>query len=398
MAVPGQVHVPAAGLQLEDAKQRYLGFLERCQGPDGTFRLTPAADPSAYAACFWVFGMHLLREQERLAGRRIELAGSIRQAVRDARAAGASSGALGGKAYRQLLAFALSALSVLGALDDDPLEDLVKEQLPASVEDELARHGCLAGKAQSGNQAMFMAVFLLHARDRLGIDIGDRLDTWVRLHLAAMNRFGFWGGNGAMTILQFQNGYHQYEILEYLGVPGGKEAAAAAAVAKMADAQGHFAPYPGGGGCFDYDAVFMLTPEGHAPDAAVARLLQTTAATLLSEQHADGGFCESLYVRPRSAANLARTARHVLAALPNVPATVERGRYALALQRPHHDRIATHWSAYSRRWDESDLWDSWFRMLALARIECAGDPAAAPRWGFIDFPGIGYHPALRRAP
>lgn len=392
------IHVPAAGLHLEEARRRYLGFLQMCQTPDGSFRLSPAADPSAYAACFWVFGMHLLRQQARLAERRSELAASIRRAVRDARATGAASGALGGKAYRQLLAFALSALSVLDSLADDPLEDLVKEQLPASVEQELARHGCLAGKAQSGNQAMFMALFLLHARDALGMDTGERLDAWVRLHLAAMNRFGFWGSNGAMTILQFQNGYHQYEILEYLGVSSGKEADAAAAVAQMADAQGHFAPHPGGGGCFDYDAVFMLTPQGRVPDPAAAQLLQRTGSTLLSEQQADGGFCESLYVRPRSAANLLRSARHVLAALPNMPATVERSRYALALQRPHHDRIATHWSAYSRRWDESDLWDSWFRMLALARIECAVDLAAAARWGFIDFPGIGYHPAVRHMP
>lgn len=398
MGAPESIHAPAAGFHLEEARRRYLGFLERCQAQDGSYRLTPAADPSAFALCFWVFGMHLLRQEARLVERRSELTASIRRAVRDARAAGAGSGTLGGKAYRQLLAFALSALSVLDALADDPLEELVKEQLPASVEQELARYGSLAGKAQSGNQAMFMAVFLLHARHALGMDIGDRLDTWVRLHLAAINRFGFWGSDGAMTILQFQNGYHQYEILEYVGISSGKEAAAAQAVAQMADAQGHFAPYPGGGGCFDYDAVFMLTPEGHLPAPAVAQLLKRTASTLLSEQQSDGGFCESLYVRPRSAANLLRTARRVLAALPNVPATVERGRHALALQRPRYDRIATHWSAYSRRWDESDLWDSWFRMLALARIECAMDPTAAARWGFIDFPGIGYHSVLRRVP
>ncbi len=381
--------------RLEASRSGYLGFLEQCHAPDESFRLTPAADPSAYAACFWVFGMHLLRQQARLAERRGKLAASIRKAVRDARAAGVTSGALGGKAYRQLLTFALSALSVLDSMADDPLEDLVKEQLPASVEQELTGYGCLAGRAQSGNQAMFMAVFLLHARDALGMDVGQQLDDWVRLHLGAMNRFGFWGGKGSMTILQFQNGYHQYEILEYMGVSTGKEAVAAAAVAQMADAQGHFAPYPGGGGCFDYDAVFMLTPEGQVPDFSLAQLLQRTASTLLSEQQADGGFCESLYVRPRSAANLLRTARHVLAALPNVPATLERCHYALALQRSHHHRIATHWSAYSRRWDESDLWDSWFRMLALARIECAMDPAAATNWGFIDFPGIGYHQTLR---
>lgn len=381
--------------RLEQARSRYLEFLESCRSEDGLFRLTPASDPSPYATCFWIFGMHLLRQDARLAELRDALAPSIRQAVRSARAAGAVGGQLGAKPYRQLLAFSLSALSVLGVLADDPLEDLVVEQLPLSVERELVAQGCLAGRAQSGNQAMFMAVFLLHARDNLGRAVSDHVDEWVTLHLAAMNRFGFWGGNRAMTTLQFQNGYHQYEILEYLGVSGGKEQAAAGAVARLADGQGHFAPYPGGGGCFDYDAVFMLTPEGHAADHAIAGLLGQTKATLLLEQQDDGGFCESLYVRPRTLANVLRGFRHLLDALPNMPLVLERSRYALALQRRRHDRIVTHWSTYSRRWDESDLWDSWFRMLALARIECATDGQAAANWGFIDFPGIGYHPALR---
>lgn len=381
--------------ELQHARIRYLEFLEHCRSENGEFRLTPASDSSPYATCFWIYGMHLLRQDARLAELRDALAPSIRQAVRSARAAGAAGGQLGAKPYRQLLAFSLSALSVLGALADDPLEDLVVEQLPSSVERELLAQGCLAGRAQSGNQAMFMAVFLLHARDNLGLPVSGHVDEWVGLHLAAMNRFGFWGSSRAMTTLQFQNGYHQYEILEYLGVSGGKERAAAGAVARLADGQGHFAPYPGGGGCFDYDAVFMLTPEGQMPDHAIAGLLGRTTATLLSEQQEDGGFCESLYVRPRTLTNVLRNIRHVLDALPNMPAALERSRYALALQRRRHDRIMTHWSAYSRRWDESDLWDSWFRMLALARIECATDGQAAAHWGFIDFPGIGFHPALR---
>lgn len=385
----------SGGDPVEQAKCRYFDFLALCTSADGSHRLTPASDPSAFATCFWVFGMRLLRQDDALAGLRGVLSESIRGAVRDARKASAAKGQLDAKPYRQLLAFSLSALSVLGTLPDDPLEDLVVEQLPQSVEAELDRLECLSGKAQSGNQAMFMAVFLLHARDRLGLPVDGQIQTWVRCHLAALNRFGFWGGNRSMTALQFQNGYHQYEILEYLGAPTGKAETAADAVARLADGQGHFAPYPGGGGCFDYDAVFMLTPDGGIPNRHVAELLKRTAATLLSEQQPDGGFCESLYVRPRSSMNSVRSLRHVLSALPNMPAALERFRYALALQRRKYDRIETHWSAYSRRWDESDLWDSWFRMLALARIECATDSQAAGKWGFIDFPGIGFHPSLR---
>ena len=385
----------SGGDPIEQARDRYFKFLNCCRSADGSYTLTLASDSSAFATCFWVFGMRLLRKDDVLADLRDDLSESIRRAVRATRTASAAKKKLEAKPYRQLLAFSLSALSVLGTLADDPLEDLVIEQLPKSVEQELQRLECLSGRAQSGNQAMFMAVFLLHARHRLGLPVDGQIQAWVRCHLASMNPFGFWGGTRSMTALQFQNGYHQYEILEYLGVQTDKAGAAVDSVAGLADGQGHFAPYPGGGGCFDYDAVFMLTPDGGVPNRLVAELLKRTAATLLSEQQSDGGFCESIYIRPRSPMNAVRSVRHVLNALPNMPAALERLRYALALQRHKYDRIETHWSTYSRRWNESDLWDSWFRMLVLARIECAIDRQTAGKWGFIDFPGIGFHPLLR---
>ena len=42
MGGPERIHVPTAGPQLEEARHRYLGFLQKCQAPDGSFRLTPA--------------------------------------------------------------------------------------------------------------------------------------------------------------------------------------------------------------------------------------------------------------------------------------------------------------------------------------------------------------------
>ena len=68
-----------------------------------------------------------------------------------------------------------------------------------------------------------------------------------------------------------------------------------------------------------------------------------------------------------------------------------RSDLALALQRSKHNRIRTHWSHYSREWGESNLWDSWFRMATVARIQCSLDPAALSSWGFIDYPGIGHY-------
>lgn len=376
---------------IEKARVRYFNFLNLCKSADGSHRLTPTSDSSVFATCFWIFGMHLIQKDEILGDLRAELSRSIRRAVRDARAASAVDGHLYAKPYRQLLAFSLSALSVLGTLSDDPLEDLVTEQLPQSIEQDLHRLGCLLGRAQSGNQAMFLAIFLLHARDYLGLDTQPQIEKWVDLHLRHMNRFGFWGDCQGMSHLQFQNGYHQYEILDYLRadtVPWGK---AAEAVASLMDTDGHFAPYPGGGGCYDYDAVFILSTAMEKQAGHYAELLQRTWQTVLSEQNDDGGFCESKYIRPRSMANLSRSLFHVLSA--SGPVRLERARIGIALLRSKYNRIQTHWSQYSRQWGESDLWDSWFRMLLLARIEVAIDPDKSTNWGFLGYPGLGYHRA-----
>jgi hypothetical protein len=296
----------------------------------------------------------------------------------------------------QLLTFVLSALSILDTLGRDPLGEDVLHVLKrgGALEASLRDAGVFRGIPQTGNHAMFHAILLIHAREFLGIDTSEDIGTWVRLHCEAMNEFGFWGPQQAMSHLQFQNGYHQYEILEYLGVHPPLWREAAKQVARLADSEGHFAPYPGGGGCYDYDAVFLLTGVPAGPEPQFASLLWRTARTIVSEQAADGGFCESLRVRPLSIGNLRRSILHCAVGTGRV--RWERFRRLLALLRSRHDRIHTHWTAYSRGWSESNLWDSWFRMLTVARIEVALCASSSSRWGFISYPGIGFHPAVRR--
>ena len=293
----------------------------------------------------------------------------------------------------QALTFTLSALAALGRLDEDPFDDLIRPMLPIDVPAVLDAVSALDGRAQSGNVAMCLAVVLIHARRFLGVDTAAALMTWVDAHLARMNRNGFWGRDHGMTHLQFQNGYHQYEILEYLRVKNPKLPAAKQAVATLADSSGHFAPYPGGSGCYDYDAVFVLTAGGSTPSGHVRSLLERTAGSILEQQGGDGGFCESRHVRPRTIATAQKFGRQVASAWNRPPLLVERLRYAVTLQRPKHDEIHSHWSADGRRWDESNLWDTYFRLLTLARIDVALNGSRALSWGFIPYPGIGHHPS-----
>ena len=70
---------------------------------------------------------------------------------------------------------------------------------------------------------------------------------------------------------------------------------------------------------------------------------------------------------------------------------VERAKYATHLLHPKHKRITNHWTKYSRKWSESDLWDTWFRLLAIAKIDMALGLRISS-WTFIDYVGLGYKP------
>ncbi len=379
--------------QLRDARSHYLIFISQCVDNEGGYRLTSRADASNYALCFAIYGYRLMQADDvidanrEIWDRKLRDGLAVLQVERERVAVLTQD-----KPYLQLLTFTLSALLILGTLDRDPLAATVVGLLPADIETALRDTNSLTGVARSGNQAMFLGILLLYARDYLGLDTQVDIRRWVALHLSAMNRFGFWGSSKSMSHLQFQNGYHQYELLEYLHAEGVPWATASDSVASLADEDGHFAPCPGGGGCYDYDAVFILTATRESA-LRHRNLLMRTALSILSEQNPDGGFCESQRIRPRSLDNISRSVSHVFAGRGR--ARIERLRSALTLLRPRHDRIHTHWSNYSREWGESDLWDSWFRMLTLARIDCAFDPNRSKEWGFIDFPGIGYHPSFR---
>ena len=371
----------------------YAGFIASCRAGDG-YSLTPGAPVSPYALCFAIFGWKLLLQDEVLTTHRQLWDRELRNGLATFRARRliAYSTLARDKDYLQLLTFTLSSLAILDTLREDPLEEDVCALLPDDLGSELAESGVFVGRPRSGNHAMFMAILLCHAQQYLGHDTTAQLEQWVQLHRAARNQIGFWGPSRGMTHLQFQNGYHQYEILEYLDIRDWDWEVPADATASLADMEGQFAPYPGGGGCYDYDAIFMLT----GSQAAAERhrfLLERTAATLQRNRNPDGGFCESHNIRPRNRRNWSTAWSHIVRG--RGPARWERLRQCLSLQSSRHDRVRNHWTEDSYDWSSSDLWNSWFRMLTLARIESAFDPTVAVRWGFINYPGIGYHYSLR---
>ena len=279
-------------------------------------------------------------------------------------------------------------IKILNTLIEDPLKELTLEIISKNPIEILKNAGTFEGIPGTGNLSMFYGILLIHANDNLDIKMDSEICLWKNIHIEKININGFWGDYNSKPYLQFQNGYHQYEILDYLGIETIYDASKL--IVNLVDDMGRYAPYPGGGSCYDYDAIYMLTrsiPSIHND------LLKKTLSSILLSINADNGFCESQFIRPLNLTNILAIISHV--ASSNKATFYERTRLSLTLMRPKNNRISTHWSNYSRDWYESNLWDSWFRMLTVARIRVHLGIDPIGEWGFINYPGIGYHTGLK---
>ena len=192
--------------------------------------------------------------------------------------------------------FTLSSLNILnGKLTDQNLE-ILKKILDTDFKKNLEKKGVHRGTAKSGNHSMFFAIFNIYANNYLNIDRTKQIKDWLEFNSNTINSNGFWGKKVYMDYLQFQNGYHQYEIFEYLEFNKVSWNNAARKTLLMSDKLGHFAPWPGGGACYDYDAIFMLTSK-FVNDFGQQNVLKKTLNSIIDEQNDDGGFCESKYMR-----------------------------------------------------------------------------------------------------
>ena len=164
------------------------------------------------------------------------------------------------KPYLQLLTLTLSALYLIDGrkinYTDKFINNVKNNKIITS--EYLSKFKCLDGKPSSGNYAMFIGIVLIYLNEYLGIDKQKEINNWITLHLKNMNDFGFWGKNKNLYC-NFQNGYHQYEIIKFLKLKNFPIDKTSNAVKELMNNNGGFAPYPGGGACYDYDAIFFLT-------------------------------------------------------------------------------------------------------------------------------------------
>lgn len=378
---------------IDHARKQYLSYLEQSESEPGYFHFTlRIQESSLFTLCFGIFGHRLLRNNKKLLESKdlyLELLKRQLFQYWEERKK-IQPNLLMDKPFLQALCFSFTAIDILDGWESTDLSEIVAPLVPTDVCSLLDEKGASRGGHGSGNFAMFYAILLMFAEKHLGQSTQSELERWIDYHLRSMNRFGFWGDENSNPYILFQNGYHQYEIFKYLKTPLPQLSETKKFVSELSDFEGRFAPWPGGGGCFDFDAIFLLLLEGSFTEPS---LLLRSQRSILEDQNPDGGFSESCTARPQNAGQVLRFVRHL--GLPHSKAGYWRYRKSFAQVQPKNQHIAAHWVESPRKWSESDLWDSWFRMQAVALIDCHLKPQSSNDWGFSNFPGIGYHPSQK---
>ena len=363
---------------------QYINTLETSDG----YKLFKRSEVSPFARCIVIFNKSLTKQHDWLQKRKEQLIYDLNTDLYILYQKKMTNNIdwRYDKTFLQLYCFTLSSLNILNGQLNDKNTDILKKILDIDLKKNLEEKNVHKGASKSGNHAMFFAIFNIYANKYLKINRSNQIKEWLEFNCNSINSNGFWGNDIKMNYTQFQNGYHQYEIFEYLEFDKIPWDLAAKKTLLMSDRYGHFAPWPGGGACYDYDAVFMLTSK-FVNDIHQEKALRKTLTSIITNQNLDGGFCESKSMKNNLLMRFLDTIKHIF----TQPSHLRLWSLFvnLNLARHKHRHIITHWTKKHRKWDESNAWDTFFRLSTIYRICNRLNLREKDLFHINNFPGIG---------
>ena len=283
----------------------------------------------------------------------------------------------------QLTTFSMSALSILGLEQKYKINHNMKtkEQIFAFLD----KVGVKDGKLGSGNFAMFLGIFLSY--DKILNPNNELINFWFDYHNEYYNRNnGFWtSGIKGRSQWAYQNAVHQLTIYKFWKKDFINYKTSVDMVINHSDRNGTFALLPGGGACWDYDAIHILNFLGVKKSYRVKEIKEIFQKTynhiLLTKDKFS--FCENNYV-------------YKIKFLKNIDEFYYRNNYISSIfrlreflnVRKQGFKHSPGWSNFPIDLSETDLWSIWFRSLTLAEIE--NTLIDAKEWNFQKFPGLGF--------
>ena len=108
---------------------------------------------------------------------------------------------------------------------------------------------------------------------------------------------------------------------------------------------------------------------------------------IVSEQNLDGGFCESIYMKNDLWFKFSNVIQHIISQPSHI--RIWSIYINLNLLRYKHRHVITHWSQTNREWDESNAWDTFFRLSTIYRVCDRLNLKEKNLFQINNFPGIG---------
>jgi len=401
-AINNEVEIP-----LRVGIQQWLE-LTRCSGQVGFYRFTAQGVPTFLSSCFAIFIYEL-----------VDLLSSIPVAERQSWAAylrscqDVKSGLfkdhllnpceledrLHSQEYLewQMTMFGISALDAIDQHPDHALSFLSHYRNARSLHAWLNKRD-LSNPWMMSNEVMFLMFFFSYEYLR-----GKNSESLrnLKLILDYLDRHqdprtGFWGTDHGADILNAMAGaYHFLPFYGFFEKPLSYSVQMIDRILALQNrSDGLFVAKGGGGACEDMDAVgslIILNGFTNHRELDILHALEKAKQTLRKSQKPDGGFSWSLR-KPYG------IKEWIHAINPFIPYLDVRSIYVLkrsAIGGPlKRNKFMSHagWQKMRFKIDESDMWSTYFRLLAIALIESRqASGKTITSWKFRTLPGLGWH-------
>jgi len=280
----------------------------------------------------------------------------------------------------QITYFALSALRALGVKKRYPLKFL-----EPFFDIQYARGWVAGGNWHDpwnmSNRAMFLIRFLMEEAS-LEVDGCESLARQLTLDLRETQdpRTGFWHGQHDCSDSHAAfAAYHFFPFMFHFGIAPHHVEKSIDTVLSIQNADGHYGPFCGGGGCEDLDAIDILVTHSilssHRAKEVRESLLKSHRV-IAALQNADGGFPNYTSARISKKAKLKRAVLGIVSARHRKPLV----------------SYYSGWKKVGAEFGKSDLWGTWFRLHSLQLIESRyPDVFENAVCQFHSFPALGWH-------
>lgn len=395
----------------KDVIQRTMAWVDSLRETDkpfGHFRMSASTDATIFTSCFAAFlydllgGVNKLTETERnewldyILSHQNPETGLFQDSFDEDRNLSQAHDLR--YVTWQLTTFCISAVRALKGELRYPLAFLKQEGLyePDNIRktlEELNWHSPWG----AGNLAMFLGIMLIEDAEQRGVGVNDpSVQYFFDWHDGYQNKkTGFWGEG---KINDFHNGlfgaYHQYLLYFYAGRDLGCKKEIIDRIIRFQNVDGMFAPQMGGGGCEDIDAIdtlVQLSLRTNYRTDDVKKVLRKSYDAIYALEAEGGGFIWG--VRKRYGPWMYIKTLCSIFGHGDINYWVWINRRFIREQQlnPVKPRHPEGWVSRGIPIDESDLFSTWFRLLAIAySSKIIETPESHLNWHYLEAPGLGW--------